>query len=168
MCEYNETVSKYMEDKVVFWGIPKSSKVTKAENDSEDFNITSEIVVLENYGQKLTEIVSIESSPEDGGMCGFQPRVGIPQLITAYPSKKGLWGFSTCSCEMPTKQLFDYLENGSDSFIPNPRTCKKDAKSKGCDVWEDMEENEDILWSKTLNYFPYSKHTKTLFSGNQK
>ena len=141
----------------------KSSKVTQIENGRSDFNITSDIVVLESYNQKISKIISIKSSPEDGGMCGFQPRVGIPQLITAYPNKEGYWGFSTCTCEIPSKQLFDYLENGKDSFVPNPQNCEKGSKAKECDIWEDAEESHVLLWKKTMEYFPYNKHTKKLF-----
>ena len=153
-----------MKNKVVFWGVPKNSEVTLSEGNSSDFNIVSNIIVLEKYNQKISETISIISSPEDGGMCGFQPRVGIPQLITAYPNKKDYWGFSTCTCEIPPKQLFNYLENGQDSFIPNPQKCSEDTKVKECDVWENPEESDDLLWSKTLKFFPYSKHTQKLFA----
>lgn len=163
-CEYNQKVSEYMENKVVFWGIPKNSEVKQTKGEQSDFNILSNIVVLESYDQKLSKIISIESSPEDGGMCGFQPRLGIPQLITAYPSKKGYSGFSRCTCEIPPKQLFDYLEKGKDTFIPNPQDCQKDNKIKECDVWKNEEESNDLLWGKTLEFFPYNKHTEKLFS----
>ena len=162
-CGYNETVSEYMQNKVVFWGVPKSSKVELDQSERRAFHLSTSIVVLEDYNQELTKTISIDSDPEDGGMCGFQPKVGIPQLITAYPKKEGYSGFSTCTCEIPPQQLFDYLENRIDVYIPDPSDCEGDIKPKECDVWENMDEYNDISWSKRIKYFPYSKHKEKLF-----
>jgi hypothetical protein len=64
--------------------------------------------------------------------------------------------------ELPPKQLFDFLEFGIDSYIPDPSSCENDTTAKKCEVWGNLSEHNSLLQSKKLRYFPFRKHADKL------
>ena len=162
-CEYDKMVSEIIDDATLFYGIPTKSELQKSGDDWLRININTEVFVLNDFGKNLGQTVSIVSVPEDGGLCSYQPKVGIPQLITTTKSKvNGIIGFSSCECKPPGAALLQYLKTGKDRFIPDPSKCENTPTLEGCELWDPFSQDDD-LHEEQMKYFPFSKHAETLF-----
>ncbi len=136
ICSFEHTVSDYTDDHLVFWGIPIQSQLF-----SEGI-VGNEVRILEGYGELSPgDLVTINSYPEDGGSCGYQLNVGVPQLIIATPHNDDAFT-STCRCSPPLAYIFEYLNGGEDTYLPNLNNCWNDNtreinSTAECEVWRD-------------------------------
>jgi hypothetical protein len=135
-CTFEHSVSEYLENYHAFWGVPKQSIL------SSEYLVRSEVEVLEGYKRlQVGDMLTIDSKPDDGGSCGIQLNTGVPQFIVAYKGDENNT-VSTCSCEPPFEYILKYLNEGEDTYMPNPDDCwHEDGKiksNKKCKVWRDV------------------------------
>ena len=138
LCEYGENVSETLKNYDVFWGIPISADWKNQSSFSS--SVTTKVSVLEDFNQGLGDTVSVHSAPQDGASCGLQLNLGDVQLITAYKHDDGTRSVGICNCIPPTLPLFEYLETGKDTYIPNPANCQDSARftdTQNCHLLDD-------------------------------
>ena len=144
-------VSEIIEGYEVFWGVPVSAKIVSEKDGRLSYNVKYQIEVLENYNRFVDKEVSVISSIEDGGSCGVQLTIGMPQVMTAWEYKTGEYGVSSCAPSPPYKAVKLFLEENIDTFIPSWSNCHtwKDSggierpvirpERKDCQIWEDTD-----------------------------
>lgn len=125
-CNDGHTVSEFMQDHKVFWGVPVAShwKNEQSQNDRPHrTHVITHVTVIEGYDRiKSNSSLTVQSRPDDGGSCGKQLNLGVLQLIITTGEKNRV---STCQCAPPLPLIVDYLNNNNDTFIPNPEVCEK-------------------------------------------
>lgn len=135
-------VSEFVGDYKSFWGVPVESKLKPRSSNRPGLIVSYKIEVLEDYNRILQKEIEVTSSIADGGSCGVQLTIGVPQFLSAYEYEDGKLGLSSCTPYLPYKAIKNYLEKGEDVFIPNESVCfdKKgnvDVENPDCVVWED-------------------------------
>jgi len=123
--------------------------------------VTYELDILEGYEQLQQTNIEVRSSVVDGGSCGINLTLGLPQFIKAYEYDIGNYAISSCTPDIPYDALQLYLETGQDSFIPESGTCfswpsdstfsytpifNKDLKE--CEVWKDADHINGYIGAK--------------------
>lgn len=142
-------VSEIIEGYQVFWGVPTAANITKKTGGRPGHNVKYKIDVLENYNRFVEKQVDVTSSIEDGGSCGVQLTIGVPQIMTAWEYKPKQYNISSCAPSPPYEALKLYLEDNIDTFIPDWSECHTwktikgikrpvlNAEREDCQVWED-------------------------------
>ena len=151
--EWSGFVSEFTKDYISIWAVPINAKVNIEDEGRFGRSVTYRLHVLEGFERVIKTEIEVKSNVEDSGNCGVQLRVGLPQLINAYKSRKGEYGVSTCTPNPPYSALKLYLETGQDTFIPNQPDCYDwtgddennqatfNEDREDCAVWKDGEEN---------------------------
>lgn len=135
-------VSEFVGDYKSFWGVPVQSEVKAFSTDRPRLVVSYKVEVLEDFNRISQSKIEITSSIADGGSCGVQLTMGVPQFLSAYEYEKGEMSISSCTPYIPYKALKDYLETGNDVNIPSESICfdnKAEIKLENpdCIVWKD-------------------------------
>lgn len=133
----SEFVSKYTS----FWGVPVQSKVKARSTDRPGLIVSYEIEVLEGYDRILNQVTEVKSSIDDGGSCGIQLTMGVPQFLSAYKGRYDELSISSCTPNIPYNAIKNYLEKGVDANVPADYECfdeqnKIKLENTDCTVWE--------------------------------
>ena len=135
-CDFEGTISEFMEEHSLVYGIPVVSQLT-----SENL-VKTRLKIVEGYGQYMSaESVDVFSTPAGGGSCGAELNVGIKRFILASNEGERLYT-SACNCSPPFAYMLDYLQTGNDTYLPDSRECfspesSEENPSEECQIWND-------------------------------
>lgn len=144
-------ISEFTEDHISVWAVPTKATVN-TENIGTPFGgVTYKLEILESFDRILQTDIDVFSNVADGGSCGIQPILGLPQFFNVSRYDTNRYGLSSCTPRPPYGALKRYLETGEDSFIPEWSKCHtwpKDAAGhspifntelEACAVWKDAD-----------------------------
>ena len=134
-------VSEFVGDYTSFWGVPIQSELKPRGTDRPGLVVSYQIEVLESYDRITAPTTEIISSIEDGGSCGIQLTMGVPQFLSAYKGQNGTFSVGSCTPELPYRAIKDYLENGVDAVVPPLHDCLDEQNNvkfdnTDCKIWE--------------------------------
>ncbi len=154
--EWSGFVSDFTEDYISVWAVPLEAKVNVTDKGRFRSGVTYKLHVLDGFERVIKPEIEVKSNVEDGGSCGVQLRIGLPQLINAFKAQDGEYGVSTCTPHPPYNALKLYLETGQDTYIPTLTDCYDwtgDGENNQPIFKEDLEECE--IWKDKLNHVYY-------------
>ena len=134
-------VSEFVGTYASFWGVPIQSELKPLSTDRPDLIVSYKVEILEGFGRITKTNVEVRSSIEDGGSCGIQLTMGIPQFLSAYEGKNDQFWIGSCTPHLPYKAIKEYLESDIDAHVPDTNECfdeelKLITENSDCAVWE--------------------------------
>jgi len=174
-------VSDFTESYVSVWAVPTEGSVVSERVGRPSDGVNYTVEVLEGFNRIIQSKINLQSSVADGGSCGVQLTLGLPQFISAYKYNSGRYRISTCTPDLPYAAVKLYLETGQDTFIPEWGTCYSWAEDstvytppifneerEECSVWkgvyynspksdperEDWKKYRQIWWDKIKSTTP--------------
>jgi len=156
-CNFEFTISEYLQSHKVFWGVPTESQLERYERQlgqTDSYRVISQVTVLEGYGRLQSgTTVEVVSAPDDGASCGTQLYTGVPQLIIANTAGDRNY-VGTCTCTPPIAHLLDHLKDGKDIYIPDLNDCwgenDKIKSGKKCEVWRDAPDEHQLMHAERM------------------
>ena len=135
-------VSEFAKSYVSVWAVPTEAKVNIEHVGKPSGGVTYNLEVLEGFDRIIQSKISVYSNVADGGSCGVQLTLGVPQFINVYKYDIEKYGISDCTPTLPYNALKNYLETGKDSFIPEWLTCHS---------WSENSSNYTPIFNKSLD-----------------
>lgn len=159
-------VSEFSENYISVWAVPTKANVNIGKIGTPAGGVTYKLEVLEGFGRVNQTSINVSSNVADGGSCGLDLTMGLPQFISAIEYDTENYALSMCTPLVPYDALKHYLQTGEDSFIPEWLECHSWPKDqsdetpifnkqlKMCAVWKDSDHilNEKIGAKDALYY----------------
>lgn len=143
-------VSEFVQNYTSIWGVPIHAKLSIKEKGSWGEQVAYEILVLDDFNRGLGETMTIMSSPADGGSCGIQLKLGVPQFLSAHKYDVSRHAVGSCTPDLPYESLITFLKTGENAFIPARSDCTIWRKELGLDYkipYPDTSKPECSVWS---------------------
>ena len=116
-------VSEFTEDYISVWAVPTKADVNIDNLGKPSGGITYKLHILEGFDRIIQTDINVDSNVANGGSCGVQPTLGVPQFISAHKYTAGEYNLSTCTPSMPYNAVKLYLRTGEDTYIPEWGKC---------------------------------------------
>ena len=153
-------VSEFTESYVSVWAVPTKATVNIQHVGKPSGGVTYNLDILEGFERIIKSEISVDSNVADGGSCGVQLTLGLPQFISAYKYDIDNYGISSCTPNLPYDALKLYLETGEDTYIPEWSECYSWPEN-GSNFSPVLNKNleECTVWKEAdhINSFPGSK-----------
>ena len=161
-------ISEFTKNYVSVWAVPTNAAINKEDLEKPIGGVTYTLDILEGYDRVTQPNINVRSSVVDGGSCGIELTLGIPQFISAYDYGDEFYAVSSCTPLIPYDAVIDYLENGEDSFIPAWSDCHSwredkfghtatfNKELKDCAVWKGADHVDGFMGTK--DRWKYSKN----------
>ncbi len=141
-------VSDFSKNHVSVWAVPTNGTVNVEKAGHPIGSVTYTLEILEGYDRVTQTNIIAHSSIVNGGSCGIELTLGMPQFISVYDYGDEFYGLSSCTPKPPYDAVNRYLKTGQDSFIPNWSKCHSwpeneyntprfNIEIEDCAVWKD-------------------------------